>query len=503
MNAANHTVLGISRSHLAIAMLGGVLLGVLYTVSPLTPWFIFGCFWLCRRAIRDLSRDERQIVLALFVIATVLRVAVVGGLFLITDHSTTPFGSLFGDEEYYKRRSLWLRSMALDVDISNADRRYAIDEYSDTSYLYILAFLQILVGSAPYGLHLFSIFLYQAGAVLMYRFVRRTYGSAPALLSFAGVLFVPTLFFWSLSVLRESLHFLVVTLVVVSVVEATRASTLRHRARWVLFGVTGLLIARDLRAGTMAVLMASAAAGLGAAWALRTQRRLAIALLVCAVIVGGVMSRAPMQSRLLHWVRAYASNHQGHVFTPGVHYKLLEPRFYIDRSLRGTQDMTTAEATRFVLRAIVAAVVVPVPWKAESTFTRAYLPEHIIWYVMVVLVPLGIWFGVAQSPPATLVMTSYVLLMGLGVALRSGNVGTLVRHRGLILPFVIVLSAVAACHLIARAWAATKTIADGSDTRANADFTDFSDATQISATSSLGSPAAEGGWRGRRVRGDE
>jgi hypothetical protein len=453
MNPANQTVLGISRSHLAIAIGGGVMLGVLYTISPLTPWFIFGCFWLCRRAIRDLSEDERQIVLALFVIATVLRVAVVGGLFLITDHSATPFGSLFGDEEYYKRRSLWLRSMALDIDISNADRRYAIDDYSDTSYLYILALLQILVGSAPYGVHLFSIFLYQAGAVLMYHFVRRTYGSAPALLSFAGVLFLPTLFFWSLSALRESLHFLVVVLVIVSVVEAIKPTTVSYRVRWLLFGAAGLLIARDLRAGTMAVLMASAAAGVGGAWALHNRRRLSVTLLLCVVVVGGVMSRASMQARLLDGVRAYASNHQGHVFTPGVHYKLLETRFYVDRSLRGTQVMTAAEATRFVLRAIVAAVVVPVPWKAESTFTRAYLPEHIIWYLMVALVPLGIWFGLAHSPPATLVMTSYVLLMGLGIALRSGNVGTLVRHRGLILPFVIVLSAVAACHLIERIWA--------------------------------------------------
>jgi hypothetical protein len=35
--------------------------------------------------------------------------------------------------------------------------------------------------------------------------------------------------------------------------------------------------------------------------------------------------------------------------------------------------------------------------------------------------------------------------------LTSGNIGTLVRHRGLILPFVICLAAVAVCHLLARA----------------------------------------------------
>ena len=36
------------------------------------------------------------------------------------------------------------------------------------------------------------------------------------------------------------------------------------------------------------------------------------------------------------------------------------------------------------------------------------------------------------------------------VSLVSGNVGTLIRHRGLVLPFVICLAAVAVCDVLAR-----------------------------------------------------
>ena len=154
--------------------------------------FVFAL--LCRAAIRDLSAEERRIVIGMLVVAAVLRLAVVGGLFLTTDHFNVPFGSLFGDEEYFKRRSLWLRSMALDVDISVADKVYATDEYSDTSYLYLLALVQVLVGDAPYGVHAFSILLYLVGAVILYRFTRQSFGSAPATMSFVLVLFLPTLF---------------------------------------------------------------------------------------------------------------------------------------------------------------------------------------------------------------------------------------------------------------------------------------------------------------------
>ena len=89
--------------------------------TPRAPWDDFlictatpkGQLWDCRVAIRDLSTEERRIVIGMLVVAAVLRLAVVAGLFLTTNHFSVPFGSLFGDEEYFKRRSLWLRSMAL------------------------------------------------------------------------------------------------------------------------------------------------------------------------------------------------------------------------------------------------------------------------------------------------------------------------------------------------------------------------------------------------------
>ena len=45
----------------------------------------------------------------------------------------------------------------------------------------------------------------------------------------------------------------------------------------------------------------------------------------------------------------------------------------------------------------------------------------------------------------------YTLVAAVTVAMVSGNVGTLVRHRGLAIPFMVWLSAVGACELIARA----------------------------------------------------
>ena len=440
-----------STRAMAIAAVCGVVIGVAYTLSPLGVWFVLAFAVLCRVAIRDLSVEERRIVFGMLVVAAVLRLAVVAGLFLTTDHFSVPFGSLFGDEEYFKRRSMWLRSMALDVDISIADKIYATDEYSDTSYLYLLALVQVLVGDAPYGVHAFSILLYLVGAVILYRFVRQSFGSAPATVSLGLVLFLPTLFLWSVSALRESIHFMLTMIAIVGGLKAAGESHgVARRIGWALAAFGATLALRDLRAGSMQVVAVSLAAGLAGSLLAR-RPRLLTATVLAAVVAGTVaLTRPQVQDRMMTMVRESAMTHQGHVFTPGLHYKLLDSKYYLERRMGVMERLTGPEAARFVVRALVAAILVPLPWQAESRFIQAYLPEQFVWYGLVLLLPLGVWTAWRCRPAATLVLTTYVLLTGTAIALRSGNVGTLVRHRGLILPFVICLTSVGICHALAR-----------------------------------------------------
>jgi hypothetical protein len=444
------SVTGLRVTTLAVAIAGGAVLGVAYTLSPLLVWFLLAFVLLCRGAIRDLSEEERRAVLALLIAAAVLRLAVVAGLFVATDHWSLPFGSLFGDEEYFKRRSLWLRSMALDVNISAADRRYAVDEYSDVNYLYVLALVQVLVGAAPYGIHLLSIWLHLAACVLLLRVTRRAYGFPPAILAFGLLLFFPSLFLWSTSALRESLHFLLVAIALVGLVEARQAPTWPRRAWWIASVLLSLFGLKDLRAGSTAIVAASIALGFAAAVVTQRIRRILLAVALVVLVTAAALSRPAMQHRLLLTIGDYAMNHTGHVFTPGLSYKLLGDQYYIERSRELMASLPPQTAVQFVVRAVVAAIVVPVPWNAQSNFTRAYLPEYFIWLALVALLPVGVVAGRRYAADITLIFASYIAIMGLGVAIRSGNIGTLVRHRGLFLPFMIVLGSVALCHLFAR-----------------------------------------------------
>ena len=439
-----------TRRQIVLSAVAGVALGFAYTLSPLTVLGAIAILLLGGAVTRGLPPSERRVVLALFVVAVTLRVLILAGLFLSIDHSSTPFGSLFGDEEYFKRRSMWLRSMAVGVNVSEADRIYALDEYSETSYLYLLALLQIVVGDAPYGAHVFSMVAYFAAAVWLFRWSRRMYGPAPAALTFAGVLLLPTLFSWSLSALRESVHFLLTFAAIAGTTEALTTSSARRRIAYAVIAAAAVFALRDFREGSMAVVLLAMATGTTLAFAVTSWRRAALTTVAIALAVAVIGSRTTVQDRLMGTLRSTAMMHQGHAFTPGIHYKVLDNRFYSDRTLSIFQDMTWEEAGRYVMRALVAAVVVPLPWQARTPLLRAYLVEHILWLTMVCLLPLGLWAAARRQAPSSFMLGAYIAVMFTGIALRSGNVGTLARHRGLVLPFVICLSAVALCHVVWR-----------------------------------------------------
>ena len=145
----------------------------------------------------------------LLIVAVALRVVAVAGLFALTDHSTVPFGSFFGDEEYFIKRGLWLRNLALGIPLQGLDLRVcvpgrqrlepSVSARADSDARRAGA-VRRCTSSAFCSIVL--------AVVLLYRLVRTTLGRTPALLGLTALLFLPSLFAWSVSALKEPLFVL-------------------------------------------------------------------------------------------------------------------------------------------------------------------------------------------------------------------------------------------------------------------------------------------------------
>lgn len=432
---------------IARALTIGIAIGVVYTWSPLFVVAMAGFALILRWAGRTTDPSERRWLLALLAAGMAARVLVVGALFLFTDHDATPFGRLFGDEEYFIRRAIWLSNIALGIPISLADVKYAFDDSIQTSFVWILAALNVLFGPAQYGVRLISALAYLAGALALYRVVRPSFGKPASLIGLTLLLFMPSLFAWSISVLKEPLFFAVMAAVVAITVTAGRRPSWLLRAAAAAAIVAAAAAAESMRDGGLIVAGVGTAIGVTAAFCLERPRLMIAVVALTAAILPVALDRGPVQDRITAAAAAAARRHWDHVNAPGHSYTIFEPSFYRGEPLPGR--MTSEERVRLVGGGLAAYALVPLPWQMQSRAELAYLPEQVIWYALVILLPFGVAAGLHRDPFLTSILLGHLVVSVALVALTSGNVGTLVRHRALAMPYVVWFSGLGVSVMVA------------------------------------------------------
>ena len=428
---------------------GGLLLAVAYTASPLGLLFLAATPLLCLVAGRGLPAHERRILTTILASALAARLLAVIALFVvgIPHHSDLAVGALSGDEAYNLGRALRIRDIMLGFGGTHYDYFVATDEYGRTSYLELLTRLQLAYGPAPYGLRLFNALLFTTGAAILFRMVRPAFGAVPAFLGLVGVLFLPSVFYASISLLKESLYFLATSAVLAAAVRLLRGRGIAGMLLALVTMAASLWVLDDLRRGAIVLATAGIATAVVMRLAFASRQRAVWALAGAVVVAAVAVTQPPLNERMLEGVTRAARQHSGHVFTVGHAYKLLDSGFYMNPATPASSSITLTppQAVRFVMRALVSFLLTPLPWQAASRGELAFLPEHLLWYLLLATVPFGLVAGWRRDPLVTAVLIGFVLPTALVLALTNGNVGTLLRLRGLVTPHLMWLGILGMC----------------------------------------------------------
>ena len=123
------------------------------------------------------------------------------------------------------------------------------------------------------------------GAIALYRCSRRSFGIMPSLGMLVFCLFLPTLFVWSISALKEPSYFFLAAVSIVATVNAVRSRGWQ-RGTWVLFTLLAFAGLFTLRSISLAVAGGGIVIGLGV-MVMTRQRWLTLVcgVLICAAIV--------------------------------------------------------------------------------------------------------------------------------------------------------------------------------------------------------------------------
>ena len=438
----------------ALAVAAGIALGAIAVLSPLTVVAAIAAGLMLAAARRGVPPEERRWLTGVVVAALAARVLVVLALFAVNlaHQSAQNPGILFGDETFSLTRSLRMRNILLGFPVSKLDYQVAFDSYGQTRYLSWLSWLQIAFGPSSYSVRVLNGVMFVGGALVLYRLARRGFGVVPALAGLTLLLFLPSLFFWSISLLKESMYFLLTALAIGAVAWCLRRGSWGERAAAAGTLGVSLWLLSDLRPGALLLTSGGLLFGVVMWWALQTPRR----ALVAAIAVGVtavVIARSPSASaRVLDALVASAKQHTGHVFTLGHSYKTLDERFYanVETPMTSHLTLTPAEAARYVARSAMSFVAVPLPWQVVSKSELAFVPEQLVWYLLVFAAAVGLVPAWRRDPLLVSLLVGYVLPTAAVLALVNGNVGTLVRLRGLIMPFLIWVGALGGIVLLQR-----------------------------------------------------
>lgn len=437
-----------TRRWRAASIAGGVALAAMYTVTPLTVCVLAAGAAILPRLVRGLPPDERRWITAIIAVALIARLIGVGALFArnMPSHDDQFVGAASGDEAYAMSRALRTRDILRGSPTGKYDYFIAFDEYGRNSFVTALTASQLFLGPTPYAIRLLNTLLFTVGVLLMFHVARRAFGALPAGAGLLVLLFWPTLFAWSISLLKEPLYFLLAAIILTSTIGAVRDRGWRARAIDAAAAAAAAVLVRDLRPGTLLLVGTGLSAGFAVYLLAGSRRTIAMAAAIM-VVIAVALSRPAVEGRVIRGLEAAAKTHSGHVFTVGHDYKLLDAGFYVNprTPAASTLTLTRAEAARFVARGLASFFVVPLPWQTQSVRELAYLPEQMAWYALVALLPIGVIAAYRRDRLVTCMLVCYAAPTAVALALTNGNVGTLLRLRGLVIPYLVWISAVGFC----------------------------------------------------------
>lgn len=435
------------RAHvktIPISIAAGVLLGILFTASPLSLFAMAAAVAVVTFAGRGLPDEERRLLIMILGAAFAARLAIVLALVVIgLPHlNDLAVGSLSGDDAYYLGRAIRTRDILFNFGNGKYDYFVVLDEYGRTSYVTLLSAIQILLGPTPFGMRVLNAVFFLAGAALLFRAARPAFGPTAAFSALVVLLFLPSLLWSSISLLKESLYFFSCALLLYCATRALHAPRPAKLAVFVVLGGVGAWLLTDLRRDALTLLGSGLAAAVVIRFVAATRQRLLTVSAMAMVAATLLLMQPSVRSRAALSIESMARVQGGHVFTVGHSYKLLDPAFYAEPAAPGgwQLNLTPEQAGRFVLRAAASFIVTPWPWEMTSRGELALLPEQLLWYLLLIGLPAGVVAGWRLDATTTALFVGYAAPTALALALTNGNVGTLMRLRGLVTPYLLWVS---------------------------------------------------------------
>jgi len=404
----------------------GILVSLIVVFLPLEiiwPVIIF-CFglWVC---VFLRPKEDYKFLFILFMLAFLSRV--ISSLLLYHWVFLNNGTGLLGDtwsfsESGYSILQLWLNGIR-DVNEITAK----VMEHSTSgnlgSYDFWNAVIYYFTGKSPITLIFINCLAGSSTVILTFYITKQIYNERAAKISAILTAFWPSLFMWSIQNLKEPLSiFLIVGLVLLIL-----RLGIKFRF-YLLFLILLLSLAlKEFRLVSFSLFYGIVFPAYFILYLWKRKKYLIAVLLLLSSV----------------FVIVFIKNHLNNTSVLEYMYKMR-----MDRATGNTAFLTDIDIRNplnfvfFMPFALLIAWLAPFPWQLGSMSQISVMPEMLLYYLLLPAMFIGCKFILKHKIGEGGIIIAYIFIMVIILAFIEGNIGTLFRHRAMVLPFMFVLMSI-------------------------------------------------------------
>ena len=422
-------VLGSRRLSFELALLLiGLAIATTAVVSPeLSVFFILVMLGLLLVGIPICAAtrgSEGDFLLNVFLAGFLVRVLLAVLIHPFSEALDLEFDAAWYDQLGWKIAQVWRTGhLASFADVHGWD-------YQAPFYIYFDALIYTVLGHNLLAIRVINSLLGTLTGILTYFIAKRSYGVRVARVALVLTTFFPSMILWSTQNLKDTMVVFLVCLVVWAYLKLRDES---FNPLYILLLVVCPLALTQVRPAMAIAMVLLPVAAFFLSDGKRFQRGIVIGTLLI-ILVGFLFRYLGYGFLGSHYIRGFTDL--------GTLQHFRQFRALGGSAFGGQADVSTILGLlRSLPESLVAFLLRPWPWEAQSLWGTATIPEMIGWYFLFPCLLIGLVHAIRTHWRRDFILWGYVVFGTLAAAPQYGNLGTAYRHRVQLLPFYLTFAA--------------------------------------------------------------
>lgn len=439
------------NSYLLLLTSVGIAIGCLWSISS-GALFLLALGIICAVILWWFSNaEDRKFIMTIFIFGIISRIAVYSVLGFISilagrNGWLEPVADCWGTYNY---AWAWAQQIhdpskifCLQEAISGRiyTKPYYLEDkvwqYGFNGFTYLLGTIYYFFGPLKFSPRLLNCLMGVGLGIFIYYIGKEIFGKRCARLSSILTVFIPSLFLWSLVLLKEIPFIFVGCVMLWSFTRFQKT----NRIIFLCILFLAILVQGTIRtvfptAFIMAVFILSYFIISEISWKKKIAISLCILILMCP-FVQRIDFRRAINDQMVE-VLNYG---RGIINTGGLTYKIFADKYYSGGSMNQSNYISAIDFTKGFFKGWFYFLLVPFPWKTSTGLQLVSYAQVILWYLFIPFIVIGMVVSLRYKWKESFVIFAYIITIGSAIVLHSGNIGTVFRHRDILTPLFLIFA---------------------------------------------------------------